>query len=104
MRGARRRRTDRRLRDHARRHPGAQGEADVLKFEGYEPLLQQIALFFKTGKPPVAVEETIELMTFMEAADESKCRNGKPVTLDEVWTKAKKEAGAKMKEWTTKHS
>ena len=44
--------------------------------------------FFKTKKPPVSAEETIELFAFMEAADESKRSDGKPVTLKEVLEKA----------------
>ncbi len=42
----------------------------------YEPLLIEIARFFRTGKPPVSAEETIELFAFMEAADESKRLGG----------------------------
>jgi hypothetical protein len=51
-----------------------------------------VARFFKTGKPPVAAEETIELMAFMEAADESKRQSGKPVKIEEVMAKARSEA------------
>ena len=39
---------------------------------GYEPLLVEICKFFRTGKPPVTAEETLEIFAFMEAADESK--------------------------------
>jgi hypothetical protein len=56
---------------------------------GYEPLLVEIAKFFKTGKPPVAPEETLEIFAFMEAADESKRKGGVPVTLDAVLAKAR---------------
>lgn len=58
---------------------GSAGAAQAGRFEGYEPLLDQIARFFKTGKPPVAPEETIEILAFMEAADESKRQGGRPV-------------------------
>jgi hypothetical protein len=37
---------------------------------------------------PVAPEETLEIFTFMEAADESKRRNGASVSLEEVRQKA----------------
>jgi hypothetical protein len=76
---------------------GTKGIATQLGFEGYKPLDEQVAKFFKTGKPPVAAEETIELMAFMEAADESKRQGGKPVTIAEVMAKAKAaaEAGGK---------
>src|SRR5262245_5349064 len=63
---------------------------------GYESLCYEIARFFKTGKSPVAVEETIEIFTFMEAADESKRRGGSPVSMAEVLSKAKAEAAAKL--------
>lgn len=57
-------------------------------FAGYEPLLEQVAIFFQTGKPPVPASETLEIFAFMEAADESKRRGGTPVRLDEVLEKA----------------
>jgi hypothetical protein len=64
-------------------------------YGGYEPMLVEIAKFFKTGKPPVSTEETLEIYTFMEAADESKRRGGEPVSMAEVLKKARQEA-AKM--------
>ena len=57
-------------------------------FDGYEPLIVEIVRFFKTGKPPVTAEETLEIFAFMEAADESKRRGGSPVTLDSVMKQA----------------
>ena len=57
---------------------GAKSTAAAIKFEGYQPLAEQIAIFFRTRKPPVAAEETLEIMAFMEAADESKRQNGLP--------------------------
>ena len=47
----------------------------------YRELLKQIVEFFKTGKSPVPIEETLEIMAFMEAAMESGARNGKRVDL-----------------------
>jgi hypothetical protein len=44
----------------------------------------EIVKFFKTGKPPVSPAETLEIYAFMEAADESKRRDGAPVTIAEV--------------------
>src|SRR6185312_6792475 len=67
-----------------------------LGFEGYEPLVEQIARFFKTKKPPVSAKETIKLFTYMEAADESKRQNGTPVKLADVLAKATQEAQAKV--------
>lgn len=55
------------------------------KYEGYAPLVDEIADFFAGGPHPVTNEETLEIMTFMEAADVSKERGGVSVELKEVW-------------------
>ena len=60
------------------------------KFGGYDPLVDNIIKFFKTGEIPVPQEETIEIFAFMSAADESKARNGAAVSIAEVLEKAKK--------------
>ena len=64
-------------------------------FDGYEPLLVEIVRFFKTGKPPVSPEQTLEIFAFMEAADESKILGGHPVTLDSVMQQARQAAAPK---------
>ena len=61
---------------------GEKGEAPVGSFDGYEPLVAAIMKFFQTGVAPVQPEETIEIMAFMEAADESKKQGGAPVKID----------------------
>ena len=71
---------------------GEKGEAKGDKFDGYEPLLFEIVKFFRTGIAPVKPEETLEIYAFMEAADESKRRNGAEVSIKEVMDKAKAEA------------
>jgi predicted dehydrogenase len=68
---------------------GEKGEAPVGSFDGYAPLVVEIVKFFQTRQSPVPAAETIELFAFMEAADESKRRDGKAVTLAEVMEKAK---------------
>jgi len=50
----------------------------------YRGLLVEIVKFFQTGVPPVAPDETLEIMAFMEAADLSKARGGAPVKLADV--------------------
>jgi predicted dehydrogenase len=75
---------------------GAKGVVLAPGYEGYKPLAEQIATFFKTRQPPVKAEETLELMTFMEAADESKRQGGKPVKLEEVFKKAQEQAQSKL--------
>lgn len=67
---------------------GAKSIAPSGGYGGYEPLLVEIARFFKTKKPPVTPAETLEIVAFMEAADESKRQGGAPVTLDAVRAKA----------------
>ena len=67
-------------------------------YNGYEPLVVEIARFFATGKPPVSASETLEIYAFMEAADESKRQGGKPVTLESVLDKARKEVAARVTE------
>lgn len=62
-------------------------------FGGYESLVEGIVRFFQSGKPPVSAAETLEIYTFMEAADESRRRGGVPVALAEVLGKAR--SGAK---------
>lgn len=62
------------------------------KYEGYAPLVDEIAKFFAGGEVPIATEETIELFAFMEAADESKRQGGSPIKIADVMAKATKEA------------
>jgi len=71
---------------------GSKAVLQAGKSGNYEPLCREIARFFKTGKVPVSPEETLEILTFMEAADESLRQGGKPVALAEVLAKAKAEA------------
>jgi len=68
---------------------GDKGEAPVGSFDGYAPLVVEIVKFLQTQKSPVAPAETIELFAFMEAADESKRQDGKPVSLAEVLAKTR---------------
>jgi len=58
-------------------------------FKGYKPLVDEIVVFFKTGKIPVRQEETIEMFAFMSAADESKAKAGAVVSIESVIKKAK---------------
>jgi hypothetical protein len=50
----------------------------------YAPLLRAMVAFFRTGTPPVAADETLEIFAFMDAADLSKARHGAPVPLQEA--------------------
>ena len=53
----------------------------------YTPMLREILKFFRTGKPPVTAEVTLEIYAFMEAADESVRQGGKPVSIPEYLKK-----------------
>ena len=55
----------------------------------------EIVKFFRTGKPPVSAEETIEMFAFMEAADESNRAGGTPVKMANVIAKAREEIARK---------
>ena len=69
---------------------GEKGTLTLGPFKGYDNLLDQIIAFFKSGIPPVSAEETLEIYTFMEAADESKRNGGRTVVLADVFRKAAK--------------
>ncbi len=47
----------------------------------YHGLMQEIVKFFKTKQPPLEAEAMVEVMAFMEAADESKRQGGKTVPM-----------------------
>jgi len=70
---------------------GTKGIVPLGNAGGYQPLVEAICKFFRTGQPPVSVAETLEIYAFMEAADESKRRGGAPVTLASVIAKARAE-------------
>jgi hypothetical protein len=78
---------------------GSDGIATLGPFGGYRPLVLEIIRFFETGVPPVTENETLELFAFMEAADESRRRNGDRVTLASVLERGRAEA---RQRWATK--
>jgi hypothetical protein len=74
---------------------GTKQSGEAGKYDGYKPLVVEIAKFFKTGKPPVAEEETLEILAFMEAADASKVQNGAAVTIESMMAKARQSLAEK---------
>lgn len=64
---------------------GTEGKMAVGQYDGYAPLVREVVGFFRTGDPPVPQQETIEIFAFMEAADESKRRDGEAVSLREIY-------------------
>lgn len=71
---------------------GEKGIVTLGSYAGYDPLLSRIVEFFRTGIVPVKPEETLEIFTFMAAADESKLKGGAPVKTADVSEKARKQA------------
>lgn len=45
----------------------------------YRELLKKVVEFFQTGRSPVAIEETLEIIAFIEAANTSGSHHGQPV-------------------------
>ncbi len=66
---------------------GEKGEMPAGSFDGYQPLVVEIAKFFQTAVAPVKPEETIEIFAFMEAADASKANGGAPVKIADILKK-----------------
>jgi predicted dehydrogenase len=66
---------------------GTQSIAEQKGSGDYAPLVREIMKFFQTGIAPVSPEETLEIFAFMEAADESKRRDGGRVSLRETLLK-----------------
>lgn len=76
---------------------GTTGQAPTGGNEGYDTLVSEIAMFFRSGNPPVTERETIEIYTFMSAADVSKRKGGGPVALSDVYLAAEKKAIQKVR-------
>jgi predicted dehydrogenase len=71
------------------------GEKGILalgNFDGYNPLLVKIIEFFNTGVVPVSQEETLDIIAFMQAAEESKLKGGVPIEIEKVRQKAIQQA------------
>lgn len=85
--------TFRGIRDGKRGYGGiVYGEKEIRvlgDYAGYNPLLVEVARFFETGIPPVSKKETLEIFAFMEAADESRAKDGLPISIGSVMEKAK---------------
>lgn len=71
------------------------GEKAIVRtadFQGYKHLVKEIAEFFVTRDPPVSNEQTLEIYTFMAAADVARYQGGEPVKLAQVRKKAREKA------------
>ena len=72
---------------------GSKSVVDAARFKAdagsnYAAIVAEFVKFFRTGKPPVAAAETLELFAFLEAAELSKARGGAPVPLAEIYRAA----------------
>ena len=75
----------------------AYGDKGIAKLEGntgeeqggVNPAYKKMAEFFSTGIVPVSSVQTLEVLAFMEAADESKLNGGKPFDLEIVMERAR---------------
>ena len=76
---------------------GEKGNMVLGPFKGYDNLLDHIIAFFSTGNIQVNPTESIEIYTFMEAADESKRQGGKSVKLEDIKQKHIRLAEQKLK-------
>lgn len=76
---------------------GDKGILELGPYQGYKPLLLEIVNFFQTGVVPVQAKETLEILAFMEAADESKRLDGAAVNLHVIWDRAKAKANEYLK-------
>ncbi len=72
---------------------GKTGIQHLGPYAGYAPLVNTILRFFNTGEVPVSPDETLDILAFMEAADESKKRGGEWISLKEIFQKALKNFG-----------
>jgi hypothetical protein len=81
------------------------GEKEIAvadQYSGYGPLVEEIGEFFFGAEPPVSNRETLEMFTFMQAADASK-ESGQAVQLEEVWQAAYQQAEQKVNELDPTH-
>jgi hypothetical protein len=70
-------------------------ESDA-KYEGYEPLVVKIAEFFAGADEPVSNQESLEILSFIQAAQESSDRGGIPIRLADVWADAEQTATSRL--------
>lgn len=65
---------------------GSKGSRSTQPVDGtlYRHLVAEIVKVFQTGKASLPLDETLEILAFMSAADESKRRGGIPVRLEEL--------------------
>lgn len=68
---------------------GSNANVEQRQENSYAPLVREIVKFYATKVSPIPEAETVEIFTFLEAADESKRRGGVPVKLADVLAHAR---------------
>ncbi len=63
---------------------GEKGVVEAGKFEGYEPLLGRDRQVLQDRQAAGRASQTLEILAFMEAADQSKKQGGQPVKLQSM--------------------
>ncbi len=81
---------------------GEKGILNLSPYPGYKPMLVEIVRFFQTGVAPVKPKETLEILAFMEAADESKRVDGARIELQGITQLARKLADEYLQTLNTK--
>lgn len=75
---------------------GEKKTAYVDSYYDYKPLVNEIVKFFRSGEAPVPMNETIEIVAFLTAAEQSKAENGATIQIKDVIEKARAEALKKV--------
>ncbi len=75
---------------------GERGESEIGTYDGYAPLLREVIQFFRTGVSPIPEQETVEILAFMEAAEESRLNQGAVVELEAVVRRARELAARQL--------
>jgi predicted dehydrogenase len=75
---------------------GERGESEIGTYDGYAPLLREVIRFFRTGVSPIPEQETVEILAFMEAAEESRLNQGAVVELEAVVRHARELAARQL--------
>lgn len=79
---------------------GTRAQQQILLPATYDGLVQQMARFFRTGVASVDEATTLEMFAFLQAADESRIRNGCPVSVPEVLERTRQQvAGSEPSDW-----
>lgn len=77
---------------------GERGTRPIADTSGYEPVIAEIVRFFRTGRPPVPPEETLAVLAFLEAAEESKRLGGAEVSIAATLARGREDAAARLAE------